>query len=289
MSSLVLPTQLASMNRQRERQKVLDAESRILLHLGVGSEQLMALPPHTRDVLDSRRRLVLGPLESEWDLYYSKAWEKMRKRGLASSKLCATETLEVTSHPLFPTVLPLDTSSIQDACLERRYDQGYGPFHRKEFDKYYTDPLVAQQMWDCGIVCSTDQPFEEVVVCIPKNTPKKHVDQFGIGSVRWSDESQRYYHGNLMKSGCQNGMVPNGNVGWNLERGVPQFNAGKAFLGASQASIDAEIDARCTNHKVHDWCPLASSRSDADISAGRLGRQAHKRIYMCMGHALDTK
>ena len=275
MYSTLSSTQLVSMNRQRERQKLMDAESRIRAHLDGRLDQLMISPPRSRDVSDSKSRLKTGPLKTEWDLYYSEAWRKMRKCGLDARKIASStrpvgEIVDVPSViPVLPTpasVVPVRATPV--ARDERRWDQCDGPFYREEFDEYYTDPLVAQQMWDCGIVYSTEQPFEEVVVCIPNGTPKEKFDQFGTGDVRWSEESHKYYHGNLMKSGCRTGAIPNGKVGWNLDRGVPQFNAGNKFLGASQETITGEIRGICTNHQVHGWCPLSSSRSEDDISTG---------------------
>jgi hypothetical protein len=342
MSSFLLSNQLVAMNRQQERQKVLDAESRIHVHmveLGVRFEELMILPAHSKEISDSRGRLMMGPLKTEWNLYYNKAWNKMRARGLkiASSARLPIRTVvapigtvvasigtvdapacdrESDRESDRETTVPIDVvapigtvvASIgavdAPACDresdreseegkggERRYDQGTGPFHREEFDEYYTSlgcPEVAQQMWDCGIVYTTDQPFEEVVACIPNDTQKIKIDQFGIGCVRWSEDSQQFYHGNLMKSDCQTGAIPDG--GWNLDRGVPQFSPFEYGFrkGASQESIDNGVSSVCTNHQVHGWCPLQSQKSEADKAANRKGRQAHKRIYMCMGHTLDN-
>ena len=88
MSSSVSNNQtghLVGLNRQRDRQSKIDAESRIRVVLGqhdANLDEVMVDEPNSSEVR-AWRRFLKKEMVGEWTAVYQKAWEKCRGTGLA--------------------------------------------------------------------------------------------------------------------------------------------------------------------------------------------------------------
>ena len=74
---------LAGLNRQRDRQAKIDAETRIRVVLGqhdANLDEVMIAEPNSKAVQDWRK-LLRSQMLGEWTAVYQKAWEKCRRAG----------------------------------------------------------------------------------------------------------------------------------------------------------------------------------------------------------------
>ena len=76
---------LARINRQRDCQAKIDAETRIRVVLGqhdANLDEVMVAEPNSKAVRDWGKLLRTDLLMGEWTAVYQKAWEKCRRNGL---------------------------------------------------------------------------------------------------------------------------------------------------------------------------------------------------------------
>jgi hypothetical protein len=76
---------ISTLNRQRDRQAKIDAESRIRLVMSnhhANLDEVMVAEPNSKVVRDWRK-ILCSQMVGEWTAVYQKAWEKCRGNGLA--------------------------------------------------------------------------------------------------------------------------------------------------------------------------------------------------------------